>query len=104
VYLGALMVLVSALTQGLTAWRREQLREHFGLSERTLRRWRRWWRECFPATTWWRATQARFIPPLERDALPAALLERFTGPDPARQLLAVLRFLTPLSRACERIR
>jgi hypothetical protein len=104
VYLGALVVLISALTHGLTTRRRKAFREHFGISERTLGRWRRWWREGFPATRWWRATQARFIPPLDRGTLPASLLERFPGADPASQLLAVLRFLTPLSTACERIR
>jgi len=104
VYLGALVVLISALTHGLTPRRREAFREHFGISARTLGRWRRWWRETMPTTPWWRTTQAWFIPPLDRDTLPASLLERFTGPDPASRLLAVLRFLTPLSTACERIR
>ncbi len=100
VYLSAVVVLVSAFAHGCSARRRAALREHFGnLSERTLRRWRRWWREVFPATTWWRAARARFLPPPDRSTLPASLLERFPGPDLSRRLLALLRFLTPLSTA-----
>lgn len=99
VYLGAVVVLISALTHGCTTRRRQQLREHFGLSGRTLGRWRRWWREGFPATPVWRATRARFMPPPDRSTLPASLLVRFTGSDHARRLLALLRFLAPLSTA-----
>lgn len=99
VYLGAVVVLISALTHGCTARRRQQLREHFSLSDRTLGRWRRWWREAFHATAWWRVARARFLPPPDRSTLPASLLARFTGPDHARRLLALLRFLAPLSTA-----
>jgi hypothetical protein len=37
------------------------------------------------------------MPPIAVAALPAGLLERFGGPDLSSQLVAVLRFLTPLN-------
>lgn len=99
VYLGPLVVLISALTHGVSSRRRNALREHFGLSDRTLWRWRRWWRETMPTTTWWRSAKAQFIPPLDLCALPASLLERFSHPELEGRLVALVRFLTPLSTA-----
>jgi len=104
VYLGALVVLIAALSQGLGGERRVRLRERFGISERTVRRWQRWWREAFPATRWWHGARGQFAPPVEPRRLPASLLERFTGPDPGARLLGALAFLAPLSIAPERAR
>ncbi len=99
VYLAAFVVLISALSQGLTGARRAQLCKRFtpALSERTLRRWRRWWTEVFPATRWWQGARARFMPPIDAAQLPGVLLERFTASAPERRLLDVLAFLVPLS-------
>jgi hypothetical protein len=38
------------------------------------------------------------MPPLEIAALPASLLRRFGGADLSSRLIAVLRFLAPLSQ------
>jgi len=74
VYLGAVVVLASVCHQlmalrdacavtGVPAW--------------TLRRWRRWWREAFPASQIWAELRARFRPPPPReDELPRSLLVR----------------------------
>jgi len=97
VYLATVVVLVTALSQGLVGARRSRLREQFGVGERTLRRWRRWWTEVFPATRWWRAERGRFIPPVEAAQLPGALLERFSAAEPPTQMCDVLAFLAPLS-------
>jgi hypothetical protein len=51
VYLGAVVVLVSAITGGVTARRAEEMRALVGVSLRTLQRWRAWWLRTFPATT-----------------------------------------------------
>lgn len=66
------------------------------VSRHTLVRWRRWWAEQFCGTALWRTEQARFMPPLARDELPASLLQRFCG-GPVRQALRLLLFLRPLS-------
>lgn len=94
VYFGALVVL--ACVKALSAARVAELNALLGVDRRTLRRWRRWWREAFVHSPWWRIAKAHFSPALDQSQLPGALLERFTG---AQQppLLAALRFLSPLS-------
>lgn len=97
VYLGAVVVLATAMQAGLTPARVARLRELLGVTVRTLKRWRIWWQTAFVATAFWRAVQGRFIPPVLVAGLPAALLDRFRGPDVRAQLLRLLRFLCPLT-------
>jgi hypothetical protein len=96
VYWSAVVVVVSAMRHGATATRMRRLREHFGVSRRTVERWRAWWREAFAESAFWKAAAAAFMPPVQRALLPASLLERFTGDAEAR-LLALLRFLGPIT-------
>ena len=49
VYLGAVVVLASAMRQGPTPTRVAKLRDVFGVGECTLRRWRKWWQQIFCA-------------------------------------------------------
>ena len=96
VYLGAVVVVATALRHGLTPVRAGKLRELFGVSHRTLVRWRRWWLESFTASSFWKTARAGFSRPVTEERLPAALVERFAG-DPCQGLVATLRFLSPLS-------
>jgi hypothetical protein len=96
VFLAAVVVLVSAMTAGLTAKRAAHLRLQFGVRERTLQRWRAWWLQTFPRTVFWKGARARLMPPADEQRLPASLLERF--PDPlADALVACLKFLAPVT-------
>jgi hypothetical protein len=104
VYVGAMVVLVTALSRGLTNARCAQLRAEFGISDRTLKRWQRWWREVFPSTSWWCGARGRFARPPEITGLPATLLECFLGAAALERLTAVLRFLAPLSTGSEHAR
>jgi hypothetical protein len=63
---------------------------------RTLQRWRQWWVDLFSLTPLWRASGARFMPPVASDLFPAGLLDRFAG-DAAEQLMRLLVFLSPLT-------
>ncbi len=96
VYLGAVVVLATAMQQGLAPWRAKRLRELFGVSAQTLVRWRTWWAEAFAESTFWNAARAAFSPAVAASAAPSAVLERFSG-EPHDQLAALLRFLSPLS-------
>ena len=96
VYLGAVVVLVSAMRHGATPARMRKLRERVGVSRRTVERWRRWWREAFTESAFWRAATPAFMPPVETGRLPASLLERFAG-DGEGRLVALLRFLGPIT-------
>jgi hypothetical protein len=96
VYLGAVVVLVTAMTGGITATRAARLREWLGVSVRTLKRWRVWWQETFVASPFWRGARGRFMPPVVIEVLPASLLERFAG-DERTRLFHALVFLAPLT-------
>jgi hypothetical protein len=91
-------VLVSALRCGATPRRLQYLEDLVGVSRRTILRWRQWWTEKFPETSFWRVAASTLMPPLERSQLPGSLLERFAG-DPSDRLLALLRYLKPISTA-----
>ncbi len=67
-----------------------------GVQRRTLARWRAWWHEQFAQTPLWRATCARFMPPVPEGQLPGALIERFAGA-PAEALMRLLVWLSPLT-------
>lgn len=60
VYLGAVVVLVSAMVHGVTEKRASSMHELCGVSVRTLRRWRKWWREQFVHTRLWSGLRGRF--------------------------------------------
>jgi len=97
VYVGPVFVLACVMIHGITEKRAAVLRELVGVSIRTLARWRAWWRKAFPGSSFWGAMRARFLPPVEESFLPASLLERFDSPTESERLLAVLRFLAPLT-------
>ncbi len=96
VYLGVVVVLVSAMEHGLSLRRVAALHQHLGIGLRTLRRWRQWWRAAFLRSRFWRGGRGRIGTPGEERALPHALLERFAGTATERVLLA-LGFLSPLT-------
>ena len=97
VYLGPVFVLVCAMIHGITEKRAAVLYDLVGVSIRTLARWRTWWRQTFPRTVFWHGARARFMPPADESLLPGSLLERFCQPTESERLLAVLRFLAPLT-------
>jgi hypothetical protein len=79
VYLGAIVILVTALEHGLTPSRRAYLVEPLDLWPQTLGRSRRWWREAFAASCTWRAAQGTFMPPVTTGGMPGALLCHLRG-------------------------
>lgn len=97
VYLAAAVVLISAMRCGLSSKRAQYLAQSLSVPRRTLERWRRWWLEAFAQSSFWKAACARFLPPVDIEALPASLLERFSGQDAQGRMIALLQFLSPLS-------
>jgi len=95
VFLGAMVVLISAMQSGLTPARLKTLQELVRVSRRTIARWRDWWCNVFTESPFWRAYGA-FVPPVTTMDLPASLLKRFDG-DGEQQLLSLLRFLRPIT-------
>ena len=97
VYLGTMIVLLTALQHGLTDKRRRALIERLNIPPQTLARWHRWWQEVFPTSRCWRAERSHFIPPVPTDQLPGALLGRFTGTTLPQCLCQMLLLICPVS-------
>src|SRR5215472_1150626 len=89
-------VLISVMLCGATPPRVARLSPLMGVSRRTIVRWREWWRTTFAESRFWQAKGAVLMPPVDRQRLPASLLERFAGGG-GEQLLALLRLLAPIS-------
>jgi hypothetical protein len=99
IFFGPVFVVTSALRGALSQRQLKRLREQVGVSRRTLRRWAAWWQSDLPATRFWKAAQALLAPPAPAaSTLPGSLLARFAG-DAEKQLVALLRFLAPLTTA-----
>jgi len=99
VYLGVVVVLAAVLAHGLTGKRLLQLQEQISstLSAKTIKRWRHWWQQIFPRTEFWKGHAARMQSPVDKERLPASLLERFYGEDLAHRVRGLLEFISPLT-------
>ena len=97
VYLGVVVVLISALEHGLSASRRRCLIETLEVPMQTLWHWRSWWRESFAASRCWQALRGRFVPPVAAEQLPGALLGRLSGVDLCQRVCQLLSLLAPLT-------
>jgi hypothetical protein len=94
VYFAVVVLLVPALRDGPSAKRQERLSGVFPLSVRTVRRWRRFWRETFAVSRTWQAARGRFARPVSAAELPLFLLEAFSGiGDLNDRVVAVLRLV-----------
>jgi hypothetical protein len=103
VYLATVVTLLSALMLGTTPLRLARLSVVPGLDRRTLARWRVWWRSTFTDRPFAAVAMAAMVPPPDIAALPVSLLERFAG-DMREQLIALLRFLGPLTGGASAMR
>jgi hypothetical protein len=97
VYLAATMIVISILREGASASRMRRLTERIHVDRQTVERWRTWWRGAFTAMPFWQIARASFMPPVDEERLPAAMLERFDGNSLAERMIALLRFLAPIS-------
>ena len=99
VYLGVVVVLATALQQGPSPPRAARLKEALGVSRRTLRRWRRWWRESFGKSRCFRSLRALLVGPVDTALLPRSLLGALGACSLWEATLALLRLLGPISSA-----
>ncbi len=97
VYLGVIVVLVSALAHGLSSKRRQRLIDALAIPPQTLWRWQGWWRAVFAEGPWWRVERAQFVPPIAASALPGALLGRLRGAGLRERVVRLLWLIAPLS-------
>jgi hypothetical protein len=98
VYLGVVVILISALRQGPSPRRVRELSARFGADRRTIARWQIFWREHFPQTPFWKIKRARLVPLVEIASLPYSLVDAFLSPHRiCKGWTLLLRFLSPIS-------
>jgi hypothetical protein len=98
VYLGAVVILISAMRQGPSPRRVRELSERLGADRRTIARWEVFWRELFPQTPFWKLARARLQPLVTIASLPYALVNAFIDDANSDTSWArLLRFLSPIS-------
>jgi hypothetical protein len=98
VYLGAIVILISAMRQGPSPRRVRELSTRFGADESTITRWQTFWREHFPQTPFWKVARAGFITLGEIVCLPYSLVDIFLRRHPPCEgWTRLLRFLSPIT-------
>lgn len=97
-YPGPLVLLISALMGSINEYRRSQIKRHFGISvsESTWKRWRRWWREIFVKTSFWKQARSFILIPQEVTNITRQILTAFPGNIDTRIILA-LKFMAPIT-------
>jgi hypothetical protein len=95
VYLGVMVVLVTAMRQGPTPKGSALLQKRFGADRRTIARWQTWWRDAFPRTKFWKVARARCIARAVPAEFPRTIVERFRA-ESGERIAALLRFLSPM--------
>ena len=97
VYVGAVVVLASALARGPTKRSVTKLSALLGITRRTLARWCRWWSTTFATSRFWESVRGRFVPAVEATTLPASMLSRMTATGEEPTVIALLELLAPIS-------
>lgn len=103
VYLGSIIVVLSAGIDALDQQQRDTLLEALQVPPQTLHRWRLWWRDHVPQTPTWKALSGQFSPSIQIQHLPGELLVRLQGSTLGlrlQQLLVLIQALT--TRSCPR--
>lgn len=97
VFFGVLVLLLPILREGPTPERVRRLEARFGVSRRTLYRWRRWWRETVTRSRWWQQQRGHLPGATYGRALPGCLLAAFGDTEAiSDRVVAVLKLLVSL--------
>ncbi len=100
VYLGVIVILITAMQHGLSPKRRQRLIEALNIPPQTLYRWRKWWQEIFPTSRCWQAERGHYVPPITAGGLPDELLGRLEGKDLKTRLCRFLLLMVPVTTTC----
>ena len=96
VYVGIVVVLVSAMLHGAKERRLQCLEQVLPMDRRTLKRWRQWWRQIFVQSAFWRGARGRFRRPIAPGQMPLGLVEAF-GAQQVAGLVKLMKFLSPIT-------
>lgn len=100
IYVGALVVLISAMRHGPSPRRVRELSTVFGVDRRTIARWQEFWRDHFPQTHFWKVAGARLVLHCNLATLPLSLLTAFVRHSHDHEGWGrLLRLLSPITTA-----
>lgn len=98
VYVGIVVVLVSAMMHGPSDQRLQRLNQVLPIDRRTLKRWLKWWTEIFVQCSFWKAGRGRFARPVAEAQMPLSLVEAFDAQQ-MDGLVNLMKFLAPITTA-----
>lgn len=85
---------------GISKRRIALIEKHFGIviRESTWRRWRKWWRDKFVITKFWRAAKGQFLTSnkIIQGPFPCVIFNFYRG-NVEEKMLLFLRFFSPLT-------
>lgn len=96
VYVGIVVVLVSAMMHGPSDRRLERLRQELPIDRRTLKRWLQWWTQIFVHLAFWKSQRGRFARRMAEARMPLELVEAF-GAQQVEGLVKLMKFLSPIT-------
>jgi hypothetical protein len=98
-YPAPLLLLLSALMISINDYRLRQIKRHFGItvSESTWKRWRRWWRDAFVETHFWKQARGEISQNNHRgSSMVRRMLNVFQGLID-KKIILLLKFLSPIT-------
>lgn len=97
-YPAPLLLFISACMVSINDYRLAQIKRHFGISvsESTWKRWRRWWREAFTETRFWKQARGSIPEPKRTAMQPRGMLNAFQG-SLDKKISSLLQFLSPIT-------
>jgi len=96
VYLGVVVVMVSAMMHGASESRLKRLQQILPIDRRTLKSWRQWWAETFVQSAFWKGMRGRFRRPMDPGQMPLGLVETFDAFQ-VEGLVKLMKFLSPIT-------
>jgi hypothetical protein len=89
VYFGCVVLLATAILQGLTGFETDSLCSQLQVSKRTLRRWLLYFKDTFPKSKLWRRLRGCLPPACAGSLMPLGLLQSYPNPFFENVFLAV---------------
>lgn len=95
-YLTVIVAIMAIMQNGENGKRMKPIQEKLGISRQTIGRWRRWWRDEFTMTPFWRESRGRFSE-MTHEHMPTLLLKYYEGlyGDHLRTLIGLCAFVAP---------
>ena len=98
VYLGVVVVLITAMQQGLSPQGEKVILKNLAVDRKTVEAWKKWWTEAFQQTDYWKEARRQIVFALPAVLkLPFSLLTHFDTEICLENLCRCLRFLSPIT-------